>query len=154
MGLNNLSGRCLPGFWFLVRDRDTKFTAIFDAVFADAGIAVLRSPPRAPKANAYAERWVSTIPRECLDRMLIFSEQQLAHVLTEYEAHDNNTPTAPRSRATLSVRLRPNSTVGLGERGSAEAGSRWSDQRVPSRRLTESSTWAGVLVPHRIPRCA
>ena len=56
MGLNNLSGRCLPGSWFLVRDRDTKFTAIFDAIFADAGIAVLRSPPHAPKANAYAER--------------------------------------------------------------------------------------------------
>jgi transposase InsO family protein len=51
------------------------FTASFDAVFADAGIAVLRSPPRAPKANAYAERWVSTVRRECLDRMLIFGER-------------------------------------------------------------------------------
>jgi len=49
----------------------------------------LRSPPRAPKANAYAERWVSTIRRECLDRMLIFSERQLVHVLTEYEDHYN-----------------------------------------------------------------
>ena len=75
------------GFRFLVRDRDTKFIASFDAVFADAGIAVLRSPPRAPKANAYAERWISTIRRECLDRMLIFHEQQLRYVLTEYENH-------------------------------------------------------------------
>jgi len=77
------------GFRFLVRDRDTKFTAGFDAVFADVGIEVLRSPPRAPKANAYAERWVSTIRRECLDRMLIFSERQLVHLLTEYEGHYN-----------------------------------------------------------------
>src|SRR5450755_4532233 len=73
----------------LIRDRDTKFTASFDAVFADAGITVLRSPPRAPKANAYAERWVGTIRRECLDRMLIFSEHQLYRVLTEYENHYN-----------------------------------------------------------------
>jgi hypothetical protein len=77
------------GFRFLVRDRDIKFTASFDAVFADVGIAVLRSPPQAPKANAYAERWVST-RRECLDRMLIFSERQLMRVLAEYETHYNS----------------------------------------------------------------
>jgi putative transposase len=82
-------GERADGFRFLVRDRDTKFSAGFDAVFADVGIDVLRSPPRAPKANAYAERWVSTIRRECLDRMLIVSERQLVHVLTEYEGHDN-----------------------------------------------------------------
>jgi transposase InsO family protein len=58
-------------------------------VFADVGIEVLRSPPRAPKGNAYAERWVSTVRRECLDRMLIFSERQLRHVLSEFEDHYN-----------------------------------------------------------------
>ncbi len=68
-------------FGFLVRDRDTKFAASFDTVFVDAGITVLRSPPRAPKGNAYAEPWVATIRRECLDRMLIFSERQLVRVL-------------------------------------------------------------------------
>jgi len=82
-------GERADGFRFLVRDRDTKFTASFDAVFAAANIEVLRSPPRAPKANAYAERWVSTIRRECLDRMLIFSERQLLDVVTEYENHYN-----------------------------------------------------------------
>jgi putative transposase len=82
-------GERADGFRFLVRDRDTKFTPSFDAGFADAGIEVLRSPPRAPKGNAYAERWVSTIRRECLDRMLIFSERQLRYVLTEYEDHYN-----------------------------------------------------------------
>jgi transposase InsO family protein len=76
-------------FGLLVRDRDSKFTASFDAVFADAGIAVVRNPPRAPKAHAYAEWWVSTIRRECLDRMLIFHERQFRHVLREYETHYN-----------------------------------------------------------------
>jgi putative transposase len=83
------AGERADGFRFLLRDRDAKFTGSFDAVFADAGIAVLPSPPRAPKGNAYAERWVSTIRRECLDRMLIFTERQLVHVLGEYEDHYN-----------------------------------------------------------------
>jgi hypothetical protein len=85
-------GERADGFRFLVRDRDTKFTESFDAVFADAGIRVLRSPPqapKAPKADAYAERWVSTIRRECLDRILIFNQGQLIQVLSEYERHYN-----------------------------------------------------------------
>ena len=50
----------------MIRDRDTKYTAAFDAVFAGEGIEILRSPPQAPRANAYAERWVRTARRECL----------------------------------------------------------------------------------------
>jgi putative transposase len=83
------AGERIEEFRLLIRDRDTKFTASFDAVCADAGITVVRSPPRAPKANAHAERWVGTIRRECLDRMLIFSERQLWRVLAEYENHYN-----------------------------------------------------------------
>jgi putative transposase len=76
-------------FRFLVRDRDTKFTAAFDAVFAAEGIEVLTTPVRAPLANAYAERWVSTVRRELLDRMLILGCQQLHAVLAEYVDHYN-----------------------------------------------------------------
>jgi transposase InsO family protein len=76
-------------FRFLVRDRDTKFTAGFDAVFAAAGIEVLRIPPRAPRANAYAERWVRTVRSECLDWILIFNHNHLRKVLNSYVAHYN-----------------------------------------------------------------
>jgi putative transposase len=84
---------------FLVRDRDTKFTAAFDAVFAAEGISVLRTPVRAPQANAYAERWVGTVRRELLDRMLIFGGRQLRSVLAEYVDHYNGpVRTAPWGR--------------------------------------------------------
>jgi putative transposase len=74
-------------FRFLVRDRDTTFTAAFDAVFAAEAIQVLRTPVRAPRANAYAERWVGTVRREVLDRMLILGCRQLRSVLAEYVDH-------------------------------------------------------------------
>jgi transposase InsO family protein len=76
-------------FRFLLRDRDTKFTAAFDAVFIAQGIQVLRTPVRAPRANAYAERWVGTVRREVLDRMLILGCRQLRSVLAEYVDHYN-----------------------------------------------------------------
>jgi putative transposase len=86
MGLDDRVGR----FRFLVRDRDTKFIAAFDAVFAAEGLEVLRTPVRAPRANAYAERWVGTVRRELLDRMLIFGGGQLRSVLAEYADHYNS----------------------------------------------------------------
>jgi len=85
MTLDDHAGR----FRFLVRDRDTKFTAAFDAVFAAEAIKVLITPARAPRANAYAERWVGTVRREVLDRMLILGCRQLRSVLAEYVDHYN-----------------------------------------------------------------
>jgi putative transposase len=73
-----------------VRDRDAKFTAVFDAVFGSVGIEVIRAPVRAPRANAYAERWIGTLRRECLDRLLIVNERHLHRVLEQYVEHYNS----------------------------------------------------------------
>ena len=58
-------------FKILIRDRDSKFTSVFDAIFASESIRILRTPVRAPQANAIAERWIGTVRRELLDRILI-----------------------------------------------------------------------------------
>jgi len=76
-------------FRFLVRDRAGQFTETFDAVLADAGIVAVKIPPRSPRANAYAERFVLTARTEVTDRMLIFGQRHLRSVLAEYEAHYN-----------------------------------------------------------------
>jgi putative transposase len=77
-------------FRFLVRDRDSTFTSVFDAVFANEGIQILHTPVRAPQANAIAERWIGTVRRELLDRILIVNRRHLTAVLTEYVAHYNH----------------------------------------------------------------
>ena len=74
---------------FLIRDRDSKFTRDFDIVFRSDGIEIVRTPVRAPKANAIAERFVRTIRAECLDWLLIIGRRHLEHVLRIYTTHYN-----------------------------------------------------------------
>jgi transposase InsO family protein len=85
----------------LIHDRDSKFSGGFDCVFQSEGIAVIRTPVQAPNANAHAERWVGSVRRECLDRLLIFSRRQLEQVLRVYACHYN------RHRPHRSLAFRP-----------------------------------------------
>ena len=86
--LMNLGDRA-ANFRFLVRDRAGQFTEAFDTVLAGAGIEVVKIPPRSPRANAYAERFVLTARTEVTDRMLIFGQRHLRTILARYEAHYN-----------------------------------------------------------------
>src|SRR6266511_5814985 len=74
---------------FLIHDRDARFSGGCDHVFQSEGISVIRTPVQAPNANAHAERWVGSVRRECLDRLLIVSRRQLEHVLRVYARHYN-----------------------------------------------------------------
>ena len=94
-------GEHVARFRFLVRDRAGQFTASFDAVLADAGIEVVKIPPRCPRANCFAERFVLTVRTEVTDRMLIFGERHLRRVLAEYAAHYNT------QRPHRALQLRP-----------------------------------------------
>jgi putative transposase len=74
---------------FLIRDRDTKVTRVFDDVWRSTGAKVICTPVLAPNANAVAERWIGTVRRECLDQLLIVGRQQLVRVLRRYVEHYN-----------------------------------------------------------------
>ena len=92
----------------MIRDRDSKFTTAFDEVFASVGIAAIKSPVRAPMANAYAERFVGTLRRECLDHLLIYNERHLRRVLKAYQ---RTTTATGRTKAETSARQTTTSPV-------------------------------------------
>jgi putative transposase len=85
MDLGERAGR----FKFLIRDRDSRFTAAVDGVFTGDGMRVLKTPVRAPRANSCAERFVGTLRRQCLDHILILGEGHLRQVLAEFARHYN-----------------------------------------------------------------
>jgi transposase InsO family protein len=114
LGRPDLEG-CLR---FLVRDRDSKFTPAFDEVFRSAASRVIRTPVKAPRANAYAERWVRTVRTECLDWLLILNRRHLEGVLRVYVHHYNtqrphrglklSTPEEPREQEPIAPTVRAN----------------------------------------------
>lgn len=112
----SLSERLTP-LRFLIHDRDSKFSHVFDEFFRSVGVEIIRTPFRSPRANAFAERWVGTVRRDCLDWIVIVSKRQLDHVLHVYVDHYNGhrphralglTPPARERRLGLASRASPN----------------------------------------------
>jgi Integrase core domain len=136
-------------FQYLVRDRAGQFSASFDAVLADAGIEAVRIPPRSPRANAYAERFVLTARTELTDRMLIFGERHLRTILAQYETHYNGR----RPHRSRQLRPpRPDHPVADLSPGTdpASACPRRPHQRVRAGCVeSQVSTSGRVLEPHR-----
>jgi putative transposase len=97
-------------FTFVIRDRDSRFTDAVDAAFASEGIRIVRTPVRAPRANAIAERWIGTLRRELLDRILIVNHRHLERVLAEYLMHVNHHRPHRGLNQAAPLRPRPSAT--------------------------------------------
>ena len=135
-------------FRFLVRDRAGQFTASFDAVLASAGIEAVKIPPRSPRANAYAERFVLTARTEVTDRMLIFGERHLRPILAEYAGPLQRT-TTPSQPPAPPAPARPPRRRPLPEADQAPARPRRPHQRIRAGRVeAQVKTGGRVLEPH------
>jgi transposase InsO family protein len=140
-------GERAAGFRFLVRDRAGQFTEAFDAVLADAGIKAVKIPPRSPRANAYAERFVLTARTEVTDRMLILGRRHLQTILAQYETHYNGRrphrsrqlcppgqttlpPTSPKSGSSVGLSLAA-SSANMSEPPKRPVQGRWPSSGTP-----------------------
>jgi transposase InsO family protein len=119
---------------FLIRDRAGQFTDAFDAVFKADGIRILASPPQAPRANAICERFIGTLRREVLDRLLIVNEHHLRRVLTEYLLHYNT--------------ARPHHA--LGQLAPAQAHTRPPDINLAEHRIRRKQVLGGLTSQYQI----
>ena len=134
-------------FRFLIRDRDSKFTAAFDAVFAGADIRIIRTPVRAPRANAIAERWIGTLRRECLDHLLITGPRHLDAGAAGVRRALQHSPSTPIARSAPARRphspaLRARLSGRCDETGSAA----WYTSTCRSHDVTEFSAPTGCVL--------
>jgi putative transposase len=149
-------------FRFLIRDRAGQFTEAFGAVLSNAGIEVVKIPPRSPKANAYAERWVRTARAEVTDRMLIAGPRDLQAALDEYVAHCNqHRPHRARSlrppdrgesitapvNDLAAARIRRHKILG----GLIHEYERWHEDHLLIQENAGQRPWTQLLAPHRLP---
>src|SRR6266536_255303 len=141
----------LGGVRFLLRDRDAKFSGPFDEVFHTEGARIIRNPIRAPRANAFAERFVRTIRTECLDHMLIYGRRHLEHVLRIYVTHYlNERPHRGLRLATPSGR--PSAPVTTAQRNAHGARDRFTEAAnmgTAGRALDEARTQAEAAAADR-----
>jgi transposase InsO family protein len=136
-------------FRFLIRDRAGQFTGTFDAVLADAGIEAMKIPPRSPRANAYAERFVLTIRTEVTDWMLIFGQRHLRTVLAGYAAHYNGRRPIAASHST---RPGPTTLWPISPRRGSSVGpsSAASSTNTSEPHKAQVRTSGRVMKPHRL----
>jgi hypothetical protein len=115
---------------FLIHDRDSKFCGPFDEVFAAEDVRVVRTPIRAPRANAISERWIRTVRKECLDWLLILSRRHLEHVLRIYIDQDNPaTSPRPATSSTGAGRVRED-TASLWRKRASARSTWWAAARI------------------------
>ena len=124
---------------FLIRDRDTKFTTSFDEVFSSEDIRIIKTPVRSPRANAYAERWVRTVRRECLDHLLVLNRGHLERVIREYVVHYNHQ--RPHRGSTCRCRPAGVPSQTLRSRSSAMTCSVGSSTSITPLRHSRSHSW-------------
>jgi putative transposase len=125
---------------FLIHDRDTKFPRAFDALLATESIKVIRTSVRAPNANAHMERWVGSVRRECLDRLLIVRRRQLEHVLRVYVGHYNG--------------RRPHRALGLKPPDADTRSPAWVDPKPPELRVKRRDLLGGLIHEHETAAAA
>jgi hypothetical protein len=133
-------------------DWDSKFTSAFDEVFAGNGTRVIKTPVRAPRANSYTERFVSTLRRECLDHVLILGERHLPEVLAEHARQLQRPSTVSGTSAgTSAAAVRPCCRCHRSDR--AQKGSRWLDQRIPRGSVSQRKLLVGAYRRVLAPTC-